>query len=80
VDRIDRPLTRDEILNIEVDIQANAIRVQACGMIAARPNCLHWDIEEASLFIRGSNVTSNIKNKLTSQMYDGNLRSFLMQK
>jgi hypothetical protein len=50
-DRIDLPLTRDEILNIEVDIQADAIRAQACGTIAARPSCPHWDIEEASLFI-----------------------------
>jgi hypothetical protein len=40
-DRIDRPLTRDERLNIEADIQADAIRAQACGTIAARPNCPH---------------------------------------
>jgi hypothetical protein len=53
---------------------------QACGPIAARPNCAHWDIEEASLSIRGSKVTSYIKNQFTSQMHNGNLRSFLMQK
>jgi hypothetical protein len=79
-DRIDRPVTRDERLNIESGIQADAIRAQACGMIAAHPNCPHWDIEEASLFIRGSKVTSYMKNQLTSQMDDGNLCSFLMQK
>jgi hypothetical protein len=79
-DRIDRPLKRDEILNIEADLQADAIRAQACGTIAVRPNCPHWDIEEASLFIRGSKVTSDMKNQLASQMHDGNLRSFLMQK
>jgi hypothetical protein len=79
-DRIDRPLTRDKRLNIEADIQSNAIRTQARGTIVARPNCLHWDIEEASLFIRGSKVTSDMKNQLTSQMHDGNLRSFLIQK
>jgi hypothetical protein len=49
--QIDRPLKRDERLNIEADIQADAIRAQARGTIAARPNCPHWDIEEASLFI-----------------------------
>jgi hypothetical protein len=49
-------------------------------MIAARPNCPRWDIEEASLFIRGSKVTSYMKNQLTSHIHDGNLRSFLMQK
>jgi hypothetical protein len=79
-DRIDHPLTRDERLNIEADIQANAIRAQARGTIAGRPNCPHWDIEESSLFIRGSKVTSDMKNQLTSQMHDGNLRFFLMQK
>jgi hypothetical protein len=77
---INRPLTRDERLNIEADIQADAIRAQACGTIAAHPNYPHWDIESASLFIRGSKVTSNMKNQLTSQMHDGNLCSFLMQK
>jgi hypothetical protein len=61
-------------------MQADAIRAQACETIAARPNCPHWDIEEASLFIRGSKVTSDMKNQLTSQMHDGNLRFFLMQK
>jgi hypothetical protein len=79
-DRIDCPLTRDERLNIKADIQADAIFTQACGPIAARPNCPHWDIEEASLLVRGIKVTSDMKNQLTSQMYDGNLRSFLMQK
>jgi hypothetical protein len=79
-DRIDRPLTRYERLNIEAYKQADAIRAQACGTIAARPNCPHWDIEEASLFIRGSKVTSDMKNQLTSQMHDGNIRSFLMKK
>jgi hypothetical protein len=78
--RIDRPLTRDEILNIEAEIQANAIRAHACGTIAAGPSCPNWDIEEASLFIRRSKVTSDVKNQLSSHMHDGNLRSFLIQK
>jgi hypothetical protein len=79
-DRIDRPLTRYKRLNIEVDIQADVIQAQARGTIVARPNCPHWDIEAASLFIQGSKVTSDIKNQLTSQMHDDNLRSFLMKK
>jgi hypothetical protein len=74
------PLTRDERLNIEADLQADAVRAQACGPIAAHPNCAHWDIKEASLSIRGRKVTSDMKNQLTSQMHDDNLRSFLMQK
>jgi hypothetical protein len=78
--RINRPLKRDKRLNIEADIQADVIRAQARGTIAAHPNCPHWDIEAASLFIQGSKVTSDTKNQLTSQMHNDNLRSFLMQK
>jgi hypothetical protein len=74
------PLTRYERLIIEADMQANVIRSQARGPLAARPNCPHWDIESASLFIQGSKVTSKMKNQLTSQMHDNNMRSFLIQK
>jgi hypothetical protein len=79
-DRIYRPLTRDERLNIEADMQVDVIRAQSRGPIAARPNCPHWDIKAASLFIQGSKVTSDMKNQLTSKMHDDNMRSFLMQK
>jgi hypothetical protein len=79
-DLIYRPLTRDERLNIEADLQADAVRAQACGPIVARPNCAHWDIQEASLSIRGSKVTSDMKNQLVTQMHDDNMRSFLMWK
>jgi hypothetical protein len=77
---IDRPLTRYERLIIEADIQSDVIRAQTRGPIAAHPNCPHWDIEAASLFIQGSKVTSDMKNKITSQMHDDNMRSFLMKK
>jgi hypothetical protein len=40
-DRIDRPLTRYERLNIEADIQADVIQAQARGTIAACPSCPH---------------------------------------
>jgi hypothetical protein len=76
-DRIYRPLTRDERLNIQADIQADVIRAQARGTIVARPNCPHWDIEAASLFIQGSKVTSDMNNQLTSQMHDENLANGL---
>jgi hypothetical protein len=79
-DQIYLPLTRDERLNIEADMQVNVIRAQVRRPIAARPNCPHWDIEASSLFIQGSKVTNDMKNQLTSQMHDDNLRSLLMQK
>jgi hypothetical protein len=62
------------------NLQADVISAQARGPIAARPNCAHWDIEEASLSIRGSKVTSGMKTQLTSQMHDNDLRTFLMMK
>jgi hypothetical protein len=61
-------------------MQADVIQAQTRGPIAARPNCPHWDIEAASLFILDSKVTSDMKNQLTSQMHDDNMRSFLIQK
>jgi hypothetical protein len=61
-------------------MQADIIQDQARGTIAARPNCPHWDIEEASLFIQGGKITSDMKNQLTSQMHDDSLRSLLLQK
>jgi hypothetical protein len=79
-DRIDRPLMKDERLNIEADMQADVIRAQARGPLAARPNFPHWDIEAESLFIQGSKVTSDMKNQLTSQMHDDNIRSLLIKK
>jgi hypothetical protein len=63
-DLIDHPLTRDKRLNIEADLQADVIRAQARGPITAQSNCAHWDIEEASLLIRGSKVISDTKNQL----------------
>jgi hypothetical protein len=80
VDIIDRTLTRYERLNIEANLQANIIRAQARGPIAARPNCAHWDIEEASLSIRGSKDTSEMKTQLKSQMHDDDLDTFLTTK
>jgi hypothetical protein len=77
---IDRPLTRDERINIKPDLQADIVRAQARGPFAATPNCAHWDIEEALLSIRGSKVTSDMKTQVTSQMHDNDLRTFLTMK
>jgi hypothetical protein len=77
---IERPLKRDERLNIEADFQANVVCAQVCGRIAACPNCAHWEIKEASLSIRGSKVTSDMKIQPTSQMHDNYLFAFLMHK
>jgi hypothetical protein len=77
---MDQPLTWDERLNIEVDLQADVIRAHTRGPIVARPTCARWDIEEASLSIHGNKVTSNMKAQLISQIHDGNLCIFIMEK
>jgi hypothetical protein len=77
VDLIYLPMTIDERQNIEADLQADVVRAQARGAITASPNCAQWDIEEASLSIGGSKITSDKKTQLTSQMHDYNLHTFL---
>jgi hypothetical protein len=80
VDLIDWPPIRGERLNMEVNLQANVVRAQARVSIVARPNCTHWDIEEASLSIIGIKVTSYMKTKLTSHMHDDDLHTFIFTK
>jgi hypothetical protein len=60
-DREDRALTQDERLNIEADLLADKIREEARGQYGARPNCPHWPVEKATLFIQGTKVTSGMK-------------------
>jgi hypothetical protein len=79
-DLIDRSLTRDERLNIEADPNIDVICAQARVPIATILHCDHWYIEEASLLIRGSKVTSDMKTQLTSQMHVNYLHTFLMKK
>jgi hypothetical protein len=39
-----------------------------------------WDSKTCALFIWGSKITSRIKERLTQQLLDGNLRTYLMEK
>jgi hypothetical protein len=50
-DRLYRPLTRNERLNIEADAIADQIRMEDCGPRGARPQCNHWELERVSLSI-----------------------------
>jgi hypothetical protein len=77
---ITQPLSRDEILNIDVDLHTDVVHAQAIYPLASMPNCAHWDIEGASLSISGSQVTSDTNTQLTSQMHDGYRCAFLMIK
>jgi hypothetical protein len=77
-DRLDRPLTRNERLNIEADAIADQIWMEARGPRGARPQCNHWELERVSLSIEGVKRMGHMKQKLRSQLYDGDMRDYLM--
>jgi hypothetical protein len=73
-------LTKYERLNVEAELLADQIREEARGVYGVRPNCPHWPIEKATLFIRRTKITSNMKYHLTSQLTDPKLRAHIMLK
>jgi hypothetical protein len=79
-DREGRDLTRDERLNILADLLADTTRANARGPYGARPNCPHWPVEKATLFIEGAKVTSGMKQQLVSQLSDGKLQEYIIDK
>jgi hypothetical protein len=62
------------------DKQCDLVRQQAIGPRSARSSTGLWDSNNCALFIRGSNITSRKKERLTQQLLDGDLRSYLMEK
>jgi hypothetical protein len=54
--------------------------MEARGPIAARSQCPHWDLEIVSLKINGSKITSNMKQKLQSQLHFGDLMDYLLER
>jgi hypothetical protein len=79
-DRDDRALTREEWLNIEADLLTDKRREEARGPYGVRPNCPHWPVEKATMFIQGTKVTSSIKQQLASQLYNGKLKYNIIEK
>jgi hypothetical protein len=79
-DKEDRALTRDERLNIEVDLLADKIREEVRVPYGARPNCPHWTVEKATLLIQGTKVTSSVKQQLASQLLDIKLKDYIIEK
>jgi hypothetical protein len=79
-DREDRALTRYKRLNIEADFLPDNIREEARGPYRARPNCPHWPVEKATLFIQRTKVTSSMKQQLASQLSDGKLKDYIIKK
>jgi hypothetical protein len=79
-DREGRDLTRYERLNILADLLADTTRNNARGPYGAIPNCPHWPVEKATLFIKGTKITSVMKQQLASQLSDGKLHDYIIDK
>jgi hypothetical protein len=79
-DRENRALTRDERLNIEIDLLEDKIRGEARVPYGARPNCPHWPVEKVTLFIHGTKVTSGMKQQIASQLSEGKLKDNIIEK
>jgi hypothetical protein len=59
-----------------VDLQANKTRSNTRGATAARPACVHWNIEVASSSQRGGKLTSQYKVQLKTQLHNKALTAF----
>jgi hypothetical protein len=79
-DDLNRELTRAERLNVIADEQCDVVRQQASGPQSARSSAGLWDSETCALFLRGSNITSRMKERLTQQLLDADLRDYLEKK
>jgi hypothetical protein len=80
VDREDMALIRDARLNIKADLLADKIREDGRGPYEARPNCPHWPVDKATLFIQITKVTSGMKQQLASQLSDSKLKDYIIKK
>jgi hypothetical protein len=79
-DDLNRELIRAERLNVLADEQCEIVRQQASGPRSARSSAGLWDSETCALFIRGSKITSRMKERLTQQLLDIDLRDYLEKK
>jgi hypothetical protein len=79
-DELNRDPIKNEGMNIVADLLCEVIREKARGPSGARPNCGMWPSEGRALCTRGLKVTSNWKERLTQQLFDGDLKEYLIQK
>jgi hypothetical protein len=78
-DREGRDLTRDERIKILADLLADTTRNNARGPYGERTNCPHWPVK-GTLFIKGTKITSGMKQQLASQLSDGKLHDYIIDK
>jgi hypothetical protein len=67
-DDLNREFTRAERLNVIADEQCGVDRLHASGTRSARSSAGLWYSETCALFIRGSNITGRMKERLTQQL------------
>jgi hypothetical protein len=79
-DDLNRELTRAEQLNVIADKQCYVVWLHTSGTQSARSSAGLWDSETGALFIRGSKITSRMKERLTQQLLDADLRAYLEKK
>jgi hypothetical protein len=79
-DDLNRELTRAERLNVIADEQCDVVQIHSSGTRSARSSTGLWDSETCALFIRGSKITSRMKERLTQQLLDADLRAYLENK
>jgi hypothetical protein len=79
-DDLNREATKHERLNIVADELFDVIRETDRGPYGAIPNCGIRQSERCALFIRGVNIRSNWKERLTQQLLDGYLQEYPMEK
>jgi hypothetical protein len=60
--------------------QCDIERQHASGPRSTRSSAGLWDSETCALFIRGSKITSRMKERLTQQLLDGDVRAYLENK
>jgi hypothetical protein len=62
------------------DGQCDVVWQQASGPRSARSSAGLWNSETYALFIMGSKITSHMKERLTQQLLDVDLRAYLEKK
>jgi hypothetical protein len=79
-DNLNRELNRAERLNGMAAEQCDIVRQQSSDPRSAMSSAGLWDSETGTLFIRGSKITSRMKERLTQQLLDGDLQAYLEKK
>jgi hypothetical protein len=79
-DDLNCELDRAETLKVIAEEQCDVVRQQASGPHSARSSSGLWDSETCALFIRGSKITSRMKEQRTQQLLDIDLYAYLERK